>query len=307
MRCFKRVILLVCLFSASVFAGNDPNIIRIAMVSLKNFGQAKADDPPKLHFIADRIAEQAKCGVCAVDELQDADGSAFITLQGAVCQSAGTQIAMALSARVGGSRKEQFGFFWNPQLVDKIVDVNVFYCDAIERDPAYATFKAKLGFDFTLCVFHTRPDSAPAELRSELEYLDEVFAAIQQKDSSENDVIFLGDFNASPYIRPYQTCAIADCIGPFAQFVHWVIRDVPTNVLQTKVYDNVFFDVRYTNNEYIPGGQNVIRVDQMWGDFTSTDPTAPSDPADRPKYLQMKVMDHCPVYAEFRADVDDDD
>jgi len=305
MRCVKHVILLVCLFTASVLAEDDPNLIRIAMVSLKNFGQAKANDPPKLRFIADRIAEQAKYGVCAVDELQDKDGSAFLTLKKTVCKSAGIPIEMTLSAKVGGSKKEQFGFFWNPQLMDKSADVQVFECNEIERDPAYATFKAKLGFDFTLCVFHTRPDSELAGLRKELEHLDEVFDAIQQQDSSEDDIIFLGDFNASPYMRPKQPVAIAESIGDFAPYVRWVIEDAPTNTLQNRVYDNIFFDVRHTT-EYIPGGQNVVRVDQMWCDFTSTDPTAPSDPADRPKYLQLKVMDHCPVYAEFRADIDDD-
>lgn len=50
----------------------------------------------------------------------------------------------------------------------------------------------------------------------------------------------------------------------------------------------------------------MIRVDELWGDFTSTDPTAPSDPAKRPRYLQQKVMDHCTIYAEFQADIDDD-
>lgn len=77
----KHVILLVCFLTSPLFAQADPNIIRIAAVSRKNFGQTKADDPPRLKFIADRIAEQAVHGICAVDELQDKDGSAFVVLQ----------------------------------------------------------------------------------------------------------------------------------------------------------------------------------------------------------------------------------
>jgi len=48
---------------------SSPKVIpisRIAMVSLKNLRQDKADDPPRLIFIADRIAEQAKHGACMV-------------------------------------------------------------------------------------------------------------------------------------------------------------------------------------------------------------------------------------------------
>ena len=305
MKHFKYIILLVCFFSSSLLAEADPNVVRIAAVSLKNFGQTKADDAPRLKFIADRIAEQAIKGICAVDELQDKDGSAFVDLEQAVTKSAGTEIKMALSARVGGNKKEQFGFFWNSALIDKIVDVHEYYCDEIERDPAYATFRAKQGFDFTLCAFHTRPDSSRDELQEELKYLDNIFNAIQQQNDSENDIIFLGDFNAAPYTRTGQSLAIAESIGDLAQYIHWVIRDVPTNTLQKKVYDNIFFDVRHTT-EYILGEQNVVRIDQMWGNFASTDSGAPTNTSKRPKYLQKKVMDHCPVYAEFRADVDDD-
>ncbi len=43
----------------------------------------------------------------------------------------------------------------------------------------------------------------------------------------------------------------------------------------------------------------------MWGDFVSTDPTAPTDPAERAKYLQEKVMDHCPVYADYMRGYED--
>jgi len=70
-----------------------------------------------LKFAADRITEQAIEDICAVDELQDIDGSAFVDLQQAITKSAGTEIAMVLSARVGGATKEQFGFLWSPIVV----------------------------------------------------------------------------------------------------------------------------------------------------------------------------------------------
>jgi hypothetical protein len=135
-------------------------------------------------------------GVCVVDELQDADGSALKVLEAAVTASAYTTIKMALSDRVGGGRKEQFAFFWNPKVVDIVGKVQTVYFDEIERDPGVATFKAKEGFDFTLCAFHTRPSGK--ELRDELAYLDNVYEHVQSMSDTENDIIFAGDFNAPP-------------------------------------------------------------------------------------------------------------
>lgn len=160
----------------------DPNqpIIRISAASLKNFGDAKANDPPRLEFIADRIAEQAVHGICVVDELQDVDGSAFVLLEQAVSDSAGRVIEMELSARVGSTRKEQYGFFWDPNVASIIGSVTIHDSPIIERDPALATFKATAGFDFTLCAFHTRPDSDAQALKKELRHLDDLFAEIQE-------------------------------------------------------------------------------------------------------------------------------
>ncbi len=304
---------LLCCFLVLFFtpvplrAAGDPNLIRISMVSLKNFGKTKAKDPPRLAFIADRIAEQAVEGICAVDELQDSSGISLALLRDKVSESAGTSIEMALSKAVGSSKKEQFGFFWNPKLIQKVKNVEISEWKEFERDPAYATFKAKKGFDFTLCVFHTRPDSEKKALKLELKTLDDVFACLQDEDPGEKDIIFLGDFNAPPWSRPKQKIAIVDYIGDFAQFLDWAITDRPTNVLQDKVYDNIFFDKRHTT-EFVPGQQHVVRIDQMWGRFADTDPKAKNKkkPVARAKYLQSRVMDHCPVFAEFRADGDDD-
>lgn len=99
-----------------------------------------------------------------------------------------------------------------------------------------------------------------------------------------------------------QPLGMAEIMGCFASNLHFVIRDMPTNTLQNKLYDNIFFDSRHTD-EFILGPQNVVRVDQMWGNFQHTDGAAPNGtPQERQKYLQLKVLDHCPVYAEFRAD-----
>lgn len=280
----------------------DGEIIRISVVSLKKFGDSKAGDKPRLKFIADRIAEQAIKGVCVVDELQDSDGSAIEKLHKAVTNSAHVDISMAVSEKVGTSRKEQFGFFWNKNIVDMVGTIKTIYFEEIERDPGIATFKAKAGFDFTLCAFHTRPEGKPLE--DELAFLDDLFQYVQALDEKENDILFAGDLNAPPTVtrETRQYVGISEKMGLFSTNIYFVIQDKPTNVSvkQKKIFDNIFFDKSQTT-EYIPDGQHVIMIDQMLDRFTGEIPDH-----DRVGWFLRNVMDHCPVYANFRADIDID-
>ncbi|MCX7011204.1 MAG: hypothetical protein NTW86_01320 [Candidatus Sumerlaeota bacterium] len=82
--------------------------LRIATASLKQFGDSKAQNQASLHFIARQIADEAVHGVCVVDELQDADGSAIEILKQAVVRAAGEPVDLKLSKRVGTTKKEQF-------------------------------------------------------------------------------------------------------------------------------------------------------------------------------------------------------
>ena len=226
---------------------------RIAVISLKNFGDTKATDPPRLEFIADRIAEQAVKGVAVVDELQDIDGSAIEILREAVTEAARTPIVMRLSARVGDTRKEQYGFFWNPEIISVVKDVETSFFDEISRDPAVITLQAFGAFDFTLVAFHTRPSGQ--DLKAELAHLDEIFAQVQASDLLENDIIFVGDFNAPPDPLPGQSTSVLGEMDE-ATPLEFAITTEPTNVLQTKLYDNIFFDPAETD-EYITGPQPV--------------------------------------------------
>ena len=294
-------ILVVLAFSlATALPSASYEVIRISVASLKNFGDSKASDIARLRFIADRIAEQAIKGVAVADELQDKDGSAMTKLQDAVSKSAHTPIRMEMSDRVGGGNKEQYGFFWNPEIVALVGSVETIYFDEIERDPWVATFKAKAGFDFTLCAFHTRPSGKP--LKDELRFLDNAFEAVQSASAEENDIIFVGDFNAPPEPNPAtsQKLGIARLMGTFSSNIYFVIRDRPTNVKQDKIFDNIFFDKR-TTDEYIPEEQHVVRIDTMLHEYTADIPG--DDPVG---WFLKNVMDHCPVYAHSRADMDTD-
>jgi len=56
-------------------------------------------------------------------------------------------------------------------------------------------------------------------------------------------------------------------MGQFSSNIYFTIQDKPTNVRQNKIFDNIFFDKNQTD-EYVPGDQHVIRIDQMLNEFT---------------------------------------
>ena len=89
-------------------------------------------------------------------------------------------------------------------------------------------------------------------------------------------------------------------MGPFSSNIYFVIQDKPTNVRQNKIFDNIFFDKNQTD-EYISDDQNVIRIDQMFNEFTGE-----INGQDAVGWFLKNVMDHCPIYGNFRADIDTD-
>ncbi|MCX7011203.1 MAG: hypothetical protein NTW86_01315 [Candidatus Sumerlaeota bacterium] len=130
-------------------------------------------------------------------------------------------------------------------------------------------------------------------MKDELSCLGRVFQEVQDQDKNENDVILVGDFNASPAkMRRY--------MGALADSLFFVIEAEPTNVLHDSIYDNILFDPVQTK-EFIPGSQQVVRIDEMLGEYE--DPIPDAKPVN---WFARNVMDHCPVYAEFRADMDTD-
>lgn len=88
-------------------------------------------------------------------------------------------------------------------------------------------------------------------------------------------MILLGDLNASEY----ELGALAELPG-----MTWVVTGAMTNTRQTKAYDNILFDQRFTG-EYT-GRWGVMDFERVYG-------------LSREKTLE--VSDHMPVWAEFSA------
>jgi endonuclease/exonuclease/phosphatase family metal-dependent hydrolase len=126
------------------------------------------------------------------------------------------------------------------------------------------------GFTFTLLNVHTTPEEADRDLRA----IESVVASTRQLLPMEDDIIVLGDFNASTSqinkVRWFaaQSAAIPD---------QWM-----TNTRQTKNYDNQVFDSRATV-EYT-GRSGVFNFQQLYQ--ISLDQA-------------LQVSDHFPIWGEY--------
>ena len=116
---------------------------------------------------------------------------------------------------------------------------------------------------------HTDPD----EVKSEVDALADAFASVQQQGWGEDDVILLGDLNASE-----------TQLGRLGQLpgMRYAIARIPTNTRGDKTYDNILLDGRMTIE--FTGQAGVINMMQMFGISQEE---------------ALKISDHQPVWATF--------
>ena len=126
-------------------------------------------------------------------------------------------------------------------------------------------------FSFWLVNIHTDPDEVPQEVDA----LADVFQVMQKARPDEDDVILLGDLNASE-----------TQLGRLAQIpgIHWAVRGVMTNTRQSKAYDNILFHSGSTSE--FTGRWGVYDMQRVYG-ISQED--------------ALIVSDHLPVWAEFQA------
>jgi deoxyribonuclease-1-like protein len=151
----------------------------------------------------------------------------------------------------------------------------------LQREPLVASFATRLhpdsAFTFTLVNVHTTPEPASA-LDQELAALAEVYREVRRTGRGEDDIIMLGDFNASDKkILAHPRLGRLPSVMP-------LVRDVYSNVRQNALYDNFMIHVPSTT-EYL-GRSGVYNFAQAIG-------ISPSE--------AEQVSDHFPVWAEFSA------
>jgi hypothetical protein len=190
-----------------------------------------------------------------------------------------------IGPRIGNSTStEQYAFVFDTDRI--MVDRNTVFTvgdpeNLLHREPLVASFSTRMpaesAFTFTLINVHTQPEPASA-LDAELSALAECYREVRRTGRGEDDVIMIGDFNASDKkIQNHHRLGKLPYVLP-------MIRNVYSNVRQTELYDNLLAHQPSTT-EYL-GRSGIYNFAQAFN-------IAPAD--------AEQVSDHFPVWAEFSA------
>ncbi len=249
--------------------------IYIATFNIQVFGQSKIAKPDVMSIIVQTIRQ---FDIVAIQEIRAKDDTILPRLV-SMLNADGSQYAHLIGPRLGRTvSTEQYAYVFDttriehdPSSVGTIVDE----ADKLHREPHVARFRVRTqspqhAFTFWLVNSHTDPDEVPEEVAA----LAEVFQVMKNSNTAEDDVILLGDLNASE-----------SQLGPLGQIpeMRWVVHgNTMTNTRQTKAYDNLLFH-----------GPSTTEFTGRWGVFNlETAFRISRDDA-------LKVSDHYPVWAEF--------
>jgi endonuclease/exonuclease/phosphatase family metal-dependent hydrolase len=268
-----------------------PDNLLIASFNIQVFGKKKVSDP----WIVERLTEIVRqFDIVAIQEIRESDQRLLQVFTDQL-NAGGYQYEYILGPRLGRSNsQEQYAFLYDRTRV--LSHPHSSYTvddgkpvggsqqvgrdglpDLLHREPLVARFVANRmpqPFTFSLVNIHTDPD----EVGAELDVLDDVFISVRNYEYSvnfEDDVILLGDLNQAPG-RNSELERIPGLIP--------LIVGIPTNVRQTKLYDNIFIDRTLTTE--FTGNGGVLSMQ----DFLSLTP----QDAER-------LSDHNPVWGEFRS------
>jgi hypothetical protein len=265
--------------------GTAADEILIASWNLKRLGAATP--------VAARAEIIALFDLVAVQEVLDP--TALDELLCVVECLTGVEWDAVISEKVGeGSAAEHYAFLFRTDRIQYAVGSGGAYAEAhpgeFSREPFFADFKAG-AFDFTLVTVHiTWGDSARART-AECQRLAAVWDHIQALDPLENDLILVGDFN-----RDKPTHSAFDPLWDMGLTPVLDARGTRTTFGRTvfggSFYDNLWIDPEYTAAE----------LTAVFGSGTPLENTLGRG---CPQAVES-ASDHCPVWAAFRTDTDDD-
>jgi deoxyribonuclease-1-like protein len=248
--------------------------IRIGSFNIQVFGTTKAHKPRVMEILAEVVRD---FDLVAIQEIRSKDDTLLPRFVEQV-NASGARYDYAIGPRLGHSdSKEQYAFIFNTETIEidragtfTVADPN----QRLQRPPLVGMFRCRgpppdKAFTFFLADVHTQP----SRVHEELTALRDAYRALLNNDRKEDDVILLGDLNASE-----------KQLGDLGQIsgITWVLSDTPTNTRGTKSYDNMLFLARETN-EYT-GRSGVIDLVRR---FNLTTEQA------------LEVSDHFPIWAEF--------
>jgi deoxyribonuclease-1-like protein len=246
----------------------------IATFNIQVFGKSKLAKPGVLDVLVQAVRH---FDVVAIQEVRAADDDILPRFVAAI-NADGSRYDFIIGPRLGRTvSTEQYAFVYDTTSVacDTAASGTISDpADLLHREPFVAHFRARVQppareFSFWLVDTHTDPD----EVKQEVDALADVFQFMRTADSREDDVILLGDLNASE-----------SQLGRLGQVpgITWVVSGAMTNTRRNKAYDNILFD-RAATCEYT-GRWGVFDLESAFG-------------LTRDQALQ--VSDHLPVWAEF--------
>ena len=182
---------------------NRSEVARIATFNIKVFGKTKMGKPEVVTQLVDTVLQY---DLVAIQEIKDIDETVPYDFLDELNNASGNFWNMSLSVRSGTqaddqSSQEQYAYYYNHSVFREIGKGQLYNDSAndyFQREPYRAQFELlnasgnSSGFDFTLFTIHTKPASALAEIDA----LHEVIQSYQENDTTETDVILLGDLNA---------------------------------------------------------------------------------------------------------------
>lgn len=253
-----------------------PDSILIASFNIQVLGESKMSKPRVVEILAHAIRQ---FDVVAIQEVRAKSDEILPRLVAAV-NADGSRYNFVIGPRLGRSvSKEQYAFVFDttriehdPSAIGTIQDPS----DLMHREPFLSRFRARTNqpdraFTFWLVNAHTDPDEVPQEVAA----LADVFQMMQRARADEDDVILLGDLNASET----QFGRLGQIPG-----INWAVRDTMTNTRQSKMYDNIIFH-----------GQATSEFTGRWGVYDLEGTYGIS------REEALKVSDHLPVWAEFNV------
>ena len=246
----------------------------IATFNIQVFGTSKLAKREAMAVIVQVIRH---FDIVAIQEVRAKEDDILPSLVNSI-NADGSRYGYLIGPRLGRSvSTEQYAFVYDTNRVE--YDPSSFGTvqdpsDLLHREPFVARFRPRTdaperAFSFWLVNIHTDPD----EVATEIAALADVFQSMRSARPDEDDVILLGDLNASE-----------TQLGKLGQIpgMRWVVSGAMTNTRRSKAYDNILFD-----------GPSTSEFTGRWGVFDLEKAfRITTDQA-------LEVSDHLPVWAEF--------
>lgn len=225
--------------------GTIEETISIATFNIQIFGQSKSSKSDIMTILAEMVSIY---DVIAIQEIRNKSGIVMPRFMEYL-----PEYSYVIGPRLGrSSSKEQYAFVYNPKTIE-FIDEYTFLDeeDVFEREPMSAYFKVRNGnFDFVLTNIHIKPSDATNEIY-ELSLITEEI----QSYFDEQDVIFLGDFNADGTY--YNENNLKDL---FTDYIIIIDNNIDTTVAKSdNTYDRI---IAYnTIKEDYTGRFNVVKFE----------------------------------------------